>query len=54
MNVIGDCKGKNVVVYDDIADTAGSLCKAAVALKANGAIKVWGCVTHPVFSGDAA
>lgn len=50
MNVIGDVKDKNVVIYDDIVDTANSLCKAAAALKKNGALKIFGCVTHPVMS----
>lgn len=54
MNVIGDVKGKNVVLYDDICDTGGSLCKAAQALKNAGAQKVYGCVTHAVLSNNAA
>lgn len=53
MNVIGDVQDKIVVVYDDICDTAGSLCNAAAALKARGAKLVFGCVTHPVLSGPA-
>ena len=54
MNVIGDVKDKNVIIYDDICDTAGSLCHAAEALKKNGAKKVIGCVSHAVMSGNAA
>lgn len=53
MNVIGDVQDKVVVVYDDICDTAGSLCNAATALKQRGARLVYGCVTHPVLSGPA-
>lgn len=53
MNVIGDVRGQIVVLYDDICDTAGSLCHAAEALFAHGALEVYGCVTHPVLSGPA-
>ncbi|CAL6109624.1 Ribose-phosphate_pyrophosphokinase [Hexamita inflata] len=54
MSVIGDVTGRNVVIYDDMCDTAGSLCKAAAAIKRAGAVKVFGCVTHAVLSADAA
>jgi ribose-phosphate pyrophosphokinase len=53
MNIIGDVKGKNCVVVDDLVDTAGTLCKAADALKAEGAVSVSAYCTHPVLSGDA-
>ena len=53
MNVIGDVAGKTCILVDDIADTAGTLCTAAEALKEQGAIKVVSYVTHPVFSGPA-
>lgn len=53
MNVIGDVKDKVIVIYDDICDTAGSLCHAAEALIQFGATEVYGCVTHPVLSGPA-
>lgn len=53
MNIIGDVEGKVCVMVDDMADTAGTLCKAAAALKDEGAVKVVAYVTHPVFSGAA-
>lgn len=53
MNVIGDVDGKTCILFDDIVDTAGTLCTAAQALKAEGAIKVVAYVTHPVLSGPA-
>lgn len=53
MNIIGDVKDKSVILIDDIIDTAGTICKAAKALKDNGAIKVLAFGTHAVFSGDA-
>lgn len=53
MNVIGDIEGKNVVLVDDIIDTAGSMTKAAEVLKQFGAKKVYACCTHPVLSGPA-
>ncbi len=53
MNVIGDIDGKNVILVDDIADTAGTLVKAASVLKDFGAKKVYGCATHGVLSGPA-
>lgn len=53
MNIIGDIKGKNCILVDDIIDTAGTICKAAEALKAKGAKKVYGCATHGVLSGPA-
>jgi len=53
MNIIGDVEGKNCVVVDDLVDTAGTLCKAAGALKDNGAVSVSAYCTHPVLSGAA-
>ena len=53
MNVIGDIKGKNTIIVDDIIDTAGSMTKAAAALKEMGAKSVYACCTHAVLSGPA-
>jgi ribose-phosphate pyrophosphokinase len=53
MNVIGDVEGKECILYDDMIDTAGTITKAAKALKENGAKRVIACATHPVLSGPA-
>lgn len=53
MNVIGDVKGMNAVIVDDIVDTAGTLVQAAKALKDRGAKKVYAWCTHAVLSGPA-
>lgn len=53
MTVIGDVEGKNVVLIDDICDTAGTLSKAAAMLKEKGALSVRAFCTHPVLSGKA-
>jgi ribose-phosphate pyrophosphokinase len=53
MNIIGDVAGRTCVLMDDMVDTAGTLCKAASALKAQGATKVLAYCTHPVLSGVA-
>jgi len=53
MNIIGDVAGKTCVMVDDIVDTAGTLCAAANALKAQGAVKVVAYCTHAVLSGAA-
>ncbi|OOR90834.1 ribose-phosphate pyrophosphokinase [Moraxella caviae] len=53
MHIIGDVAGRECVIVDDIVDTAGTLCKAAQALKDNGAKRVVGYITHPVLSGKA-
>ena len=53
MNIIGEVEGRTCVIMDDIVDTAGTLCKAASALKANGAKRVLSYCTHPVLSGAA-
>jgi len=53
MNVIGDVNGKDVILIDDMIDTAGTMVKAAEALKKLGATSVMACCTHPVLSGPA-
>ena len=53
MNIIGDVEGKNCVLVDDLVDTAGTLCKAARALKDHGALSVSAYCTHAVLSGPA-
>lgn len=53
MTVIGDVEGKNVVILDDMIDTAGTLCTAAEMMIAKGAKSVRAVVTHPVLSGPA-
>ncbi|MCK9282961.1 MAG: ribose-phosphate pyrophosphokinase [Rhodocyclaceae bacterium] len=53
MNIIGDVQGRACVIMDDIVDTAGTLCKAAQALKEHGASRVMAYCTHPVLSGTA-
>ncbi len=53
MNIIGDVKGRTCVIMDDMVDTAGTLAKAAQALKAEGAVRVLAYCTHPVLSGGA-
>ena len=53
MNIIGEVEGRTCVLMDDIVDTAGTLCKAASALKAHGAKRVVAYCVHPVLSGAA-
>jgi len=53
MNIIGEVEGRTCVLMDDIVDTAGTLCKAADALKKHGAKKVVAYCVHPVLSGAA-
>jgi ribose-phosphate pyrophosphokinase len=53
MNIIGDAKGRDCILVDDIVDSAGTLCNAAAALKKEGANSVTAYVTHGVFSGGA-
>lgn len=53
MHVVGDVEDKNVVIVDDIVDTAGTLCQAAKVLREKGARQVMACITHPVLSGPA-
>ena len=54
MNVIGDVEGKECILFDDMVDTAGSLCNAAKAVvEVGGAKKVYACASHGVLSGPA-
>jgi ribose-phosphate pyrophosphokinase len=53
MNVVGDVRGRNCLVVDDMCDTGGSLSKVAAALKGAGADHIHACFTHPVLSGKA-
>ncbi|MBK1716340.1 ribose-phosphate diphosphokinase [Thiocystis violacea] len=53
MNIIGDVEGRSCVLVDDLVDTAGTLCRAAEALKDHGARQVVAYCTHPVLSGPA-
>jgi ribose-phosphate pyrophosphokinase len=53
MNIIGDVRGKDCMLIDDIVDSGGTLCNAADALLANGATSVTAYITHGVLSGGA-
>lgn len=53
MNLVGKVKGSDVVIVDDICDTAGTLVQAAKELKEKGARRVFACITHPILSGPA-
>ncbi len=53
MALVGDVKGRNVILLDDIVDTGGTLCKAAQIIMDNGATSVRAMVTHPILSGKA-
>ena len=53
MNIIGNVEGKDIIILDDMVDTAGTLTKAADVLKAKGATSVMACCTHGVLSGPA-
>jgi ribose-phosphate pyrophosphokinase len=53
MNIIGEVKGKNVIIVDDLIDTAGTFVNAVNALKDNGAKDVYGACTHAILSGEA-
>jgi len=53
LNIIGDVKGKQCVIFDDMIDTAGTISVGAKALKKEGATKVIVCATHGIFSGPA-
>ena len=53
MNILGEVEGRTCVIMDDMVDTAGTLCKAAQALKEHGAKRVLAYCTHPVLSGSA-
>jgi ribose-phosphate pyrophosphokinase len=51
--IVGDVKDKNVLLVDDMIDTGGTFIKCAESLKDRGALKIYGLVVHPVFSGNA-
>jgi len=53
VNVIGDVKDRNIIIRDDMVDTAGSICRAAEALEQHGAKDIYACCTHGVLSGDS-
>ncbi|MCM8783574.1 MAG: ribose-phosphate pyrophosphokinase [Candidatus Omnitrophica bacterium] len=53
MHILGEVKGKNAVIVDDLIATGGSLIEASFALKKAGAKKIYGAITHAVLSGDA-
>lgn len=53
MNIIGDVEGKNVIIVDDIVDTAGTITVASNALKEEGAKKIFVCCSHPILSYNA-
>jgi len=53
MNIIGNIKGKRVILLDDMIDTAGTVVQAATALREEGALEVSVCATHAVLSGPA-
>lgn len=53
MNLIGEVEGKNLIIFDDMIDTAGTITQAAHTLKTMGAKAIFACCTHPVFSGPA-
>ncbi|GMB10296.1 MAG: ribose-phosphate diphosphokinase [Candidatus Improbicoccus devescovinae] len=53
MNIIGDVKNKKIVIFDDIIDTAGTICSASEALRSAGALEIYVCASHAVLSGNA-
>lgn len=53
MNIIGEIEGKNILMVDDLIDTAGTITNAAAALKSRGALSVTAACTHPILSGPA-
>ena len=53
MNIIGQVKGRNILIRDDLVDTAGTLCNAAKAIKEKGALDIYAACTHGVLSGNA-
>ncbi|RME73618.1 MAG: ribose-phosphate pyrophosphokinase, partial [Chloroflexi bacterium] len=53
LNVIGDVKNKNCIIFDDEIDTAGTMTQAMHYLKEEGAADIYACVTHAVLSGPA-
>jgi ribose-phosphate pyrophosphokinase len=54
MNIVGDVRGKNCLIIDDMCDTGGTICKVADALHKAGANEIYACFTHGVLSGNAA
>src|SRR4051794_37572506 len=54
MNIVGDVRGKNCLIIDDMCDTGGTICKVAEALHEAGANEINACFTHGVLSGNAA
>jgi ribose-phosphate pyrophosphokinase len=53
MNIVGDVRGKNCLIIDDMCDTGGTICKVAAALHKAGADEIYACFTHGVLSGNA-
>lgn len=53
VNIIGNANGKNVLIIDDLVDTAGTFVNAVKALRENGALEIYGACTHPILSGNA-
>ncbi len=53
LNIVGEVKGRNVIIVDDMVDTAGTMVRATEALIREGALKVFAAATHPVLSGPA-
>ena len=53
MNIIGEINNKTCIILDDIADSAGTLCNAATALKKNGAKEIYSYIVHGILSKDA-
>ncbi len=53
MNIIGEAKGKNILIIDDLIDTGGTFVQAVNALKKKGAMEIYGACTHAVFSGES-
>ncbi len=54
INIVGEVEGRTAIIRDDMVDTAGTLTRAAVAIKERGAKEVLACCTHPVLSGQAS
>jgi Phosphoribosylpyrophosphate synthetase len=53
MNIIGEVKDKNVLIVDDLIDTAGTFVNAVEALKTKGALDIYGACVHPILSGNS-
>ncbi|MBI4811396.1 MAG: ribose-phosphate diphosphokinase, partial [Ignavibacteriales bacterium] len=53
MNIIGNAEGRNILIVDDLIDTAGTFCNAVKTLKAAGANDIYGACTHAMLSGNA-